>query len=517
MAHAKLTIVSPDKPELEMEIHGEVSVGRALDNLIRIDDQMVSHYHAVIERRGESFWLSDLGSTNGTTLNGGPVLTERRLGDGDSISIAGVAVIEFRCDESLNHRQARPDMPFTESIPAANADEPAGEIIEQSSQEAATARASPLWIIAAAFVGVALAAGAVMLITNAFGDSASEVRILSPEAGTTIRGPQTVRIETDGAKDIEEIIYLLDGVEFASAEHPPFEVMLDPAQLESKVRNLESGNHVLTVTVQDKDGTMKPQSETVLLAFDTSGTGAEPIETKKPDDATSKQADTLRPRPGSPDAASLSRNLAAAISGKSWFDFDSQLADEIRNRTDSYRVNVIEEASRYRRQIGNAFNSKGLPPAIGFVMALSESRFKEDTAAGSNQKIGFWQVPRQIALEQGYIFPDETAADLKDVKRSAEIAASYINDLINAFGGMDNFMYAIACYGMPLSEAAKARARLEEIDPNATARKDFWRMAKSGVVNREGIDRVARFFAAGIVSENPQLFGLNCRSLSSLY
>ena len=212
----------------------------------------------------------------------------------------------------------------------------------------------------------------------------------------------------------------------------------------------------------------------------------------------------------------LSRNLAATISGKSWYDFDSQFADGIRRSTNSYRVNVTDDASRYRRQIGSAFNSKGLPPAIGFVVALSESRFKED-AASADQKIGFWQVPRQIALEQGYITPDESSAALKDVKRSAEIAAAYINDLVNAFGGMDNFMYAIACYGMPLSQAAKVRARLEEIDPNATDRKDFWRMVRSGVVARDGADRVARFFAAGIVGENPQVFGLNGRPLSSLY
>ena len=103
------------------------------------------------------------------------------------------------------------------------------------------------------------------------------------------------------------------------------------------------------------------------------------------------------------------------------------------------------------------------------------------------------------------------------MKRSAEIAASYINDLVNAFGGTDQFMYAIACYGMPLAEAARVRARLEEIDPEATDRKNFWRMVKAGVVPRDGAERVAKFFAAGIVGENPQAFGLSSRPLSSLY
>jgi hypothetical protein len=40
---------------------------------------------------------------------------------------------------------------------------------------------------------------------------------------------------------------------------------------------------------------------------------------------------------------------------------------------------------------------------------------------------------------------------------------------------------------------------------------------KAGIVPHGGVDRVSRFFAAGIVGENPQAFGLNGRPLSSLY
>ena len=506
MTNAKLIILSPNQPEREVELYGEASVGRAPDNSICIDDQEVSQYHAIIERRGDEFWLSDLGSTNGTTINSEAVTGERRLHNGDLISVGGAASIAFHSDEDL------PQSPraAAESISIATPDD---HTVPQSADTASTPHTSPLLIVAAVVAGLAIAGGAVFLALNIIGDSDSSVRVLSPETGATIRGPQTIRIEAESEKDIDEVIYLLDGIEFASAEHPPFEVTLDPAQLDTKVRNLKSGNHVLTVTVQDKDGNKKPQSETVLLAFE-SKPDAE--EVKESNNAPDKRTITQNPQSGASDVVPLSRNLAATISGKSWYDFDSQFADGIRRLTSSYRVNVMDDASRYRRQIGSAFNSKGLPPAIGFVMALSESRFKED-AANSDQKLGFWQVPRQIALEQGYITPDESSAALKDVKRSAEIAAAYINDLVNALGGMDNFMYAIACYGMPLSQAAKVRARLEEIDPNATDRKDFWRMVRSGVVARDGADRVARFFAAGIVGENPQVFGLNGRPLSSLY
>lgn len=515
MAKARLTIVSAEGAERELELRGEVSVGRARDNLVCIDDPLVSQYHAVIERRGYAFLLNDLDSTNGTTVNGEAVTTERRLCRGDVISIGGVAAIEFHSEDDSSIDSVN-DQAKSDSEASADFDS------EHKPAEVNSPRASAWMIFAAVVAGLVIAAGAVLLATGVFSSADGEVRVLSPETGSTIRGPQTIRIEAEEAREIEEVIYMIDGVRFASADYPPFEVTLDPVELKSKVRNLDSGNHVLTVTVQDKDGNNIPQTDTILLAFNTGPAPDNTDDVENQGDDTGKGTVTTGAQSGPVDIASLARNLSATISGKSWYDFDAQFADEIRRRTDSYRVNVMDDASRYRRQIGSAFNSKGLPAAIGYVVALSESRFKENTVStsdstGPDQKIGLWLVPRQIALEQGYITPDESAASLKDVKRSAEIAASYINDLVNAFGGTDQFMYAIACYGMTLGQAARVRARLEEIDPEATDRKNFWRMVKAGVVPRDGAERVAKFFAAGIVGENPQAFGLTSRPLSSLY
>src|SRR5262249_17288492 len=143
-----------------------------------------------------------------------------------------------------------------------------------------------------------------------------------------------------------------------------------------------------------------------------------------------------------------------------------------------YRVNVIDDAARYRREISNAFSNKGVPLPLGFVMAMAQSRFKEQpgTKGTASAEIGFWRVPQRIALEQGYVNGTETTIDQK---RAAEIAASYLKDLLNTFD-RDDFMYAIACYGMPLSQAATVRAKLDEIDPKATARRDFWNMVRAG-------------------------------------
>jgi len=63
-----------------------VSIGRAPDNDVVVGDPATSGHHGRIEVRIGSFWISDLGSTNGTLVNGEPVI-EKQLSDGDLIAV----------------------------------------------------------------------------------------------------------------------------------------------------------------------------------------------------------------------------------------------------------------------------------------------------------------------------------------------------------------------------------------------------------------------------------------------
>ena len=62
------------------------SVGRAPDNDIVISDPATSGHHGRIELRNGAYWVSDLGSTNGTLVNGEPII-DKQLAHGDVISI----------------------------------------------------------------------------------------------------------------------------------------------------------------------------------------------------------------------------------------------------------------------------------------------------------------------------------------------------------------------------------------------------------------------------------------------
>lgn len=68
----------------------QVTVGRASDNTIRVPSRRVSRHHARFEATEEGFWVVDLGSGNGTHLNGRLLRAQRHaLANGDTVTIAG--------------------------------------------------------------------------------------------------------------------------------------------------------------------------------------------------------------------------------------------------------------------------------------------------------------------------------------------------------------------------------------------------------------------------------------------
>jgi pSer/pThr/pTyr-binding forkhead associated (FHA) protein len=68
-------------------------LGRAVENEIVIVSKRASREHAHIRRDGRRTFLDDLGSTNGTFLNGERVLGSVQLRDGDQIAIGEVMFI----------------------------------------------------------------------------------------------------------------------------------------------------------------------------------------------------------------------------------------------------------------------------------------------------------------------------------------------------------------------------------------------------------------------------------------
>ena len=87
---ARLLVVS--SPELQhgstIEVAASTVVGRDAASGIRLDrDEFASARHARIEPRQDGVWVNDLGSTNGTYVNGARLKAARLLRPGDVVRI----------------------------------------------------------------------------------------------------------------------------------------------------------------------------------------------------------------------------------------------------------------------------------------------------------------------------------------------------------------------------------------------------------------------------------------------
>jgi hypothetical protein len=70
------------------------TIGRQTDCDVVLSDGAASRHHAELRNEGSAFTIQDLGSTNGTRVNGAAVM-EQELQDGDRLTI-GETELEFR-------------------------------------------------------------------------------------------------------------------------------------------------------------------------------------------------------------------------------------------------------------------------------------------------------------------------------------------------------------------------------------------------------------------------------------
>jgi len=84
------SLVLPDGGRVQIG-ESPVGIGRLAECDIVLSDPNVSRRHAEVRRQGSGFAVFDLGSTNGTKVNGAGV-KQRRLADGDEITVGATRI-----------------------------------------------------------------------------------------------------------------------------------------------------------------------------------------------------------------------------------------------------------------------------------------------------------------------------------------------------------------------------------------------------------------------------------------
>jgi len=74
-------------------------LGRSRECELRVADPNVSRRHAEIRQEDDAYWIFDLGSMNGTLVNGKRVDRER-LDDGDRITLGSTEIVFGRTSPS---------------------------------------------------------------------------------------------------------------------------------------------------------------------------------------------------------------------------------------------------------------------------------------------------------------------------------------------------------------------------------------------------------------------------------
>src|SRR5438105_5274662 len=96
-----------DKGRVFRDLPTPLTIGREEGNILRLNDERVSRFHAKVQIDSDDFILTDLESTNGTRVNG-TVVQIRRLRYGDRVSV-GRSLLLFGSNEEIALRMATPE------------------------------------------------------------------------------------------------------------------------------------------------------------------------------------------------------------------------------------------------------------------------------------------------------------------------------------------------------------------------------------------------------------------------
>lgn len=482
---------------------GVTTIGRSEDNFISFpEDSNVSRYHAEIESRGTEYCIIDLNSSNGTTVSGVKVNGEAYLKQGDEIVLGGSSKLTFdRKNDTVIEE------PKEEPQPIAEEPQPAGPIPAASPPQPEKKGSNAIYLIAGAAILLALLFVGVAAGVYFFRGSSCDAtaRFLSPDDRSVLDKAADIEIDVKNGSCIAQVVYTVDGKPFASSNEPPFATSINP----SSFPDLADGqDHALGMILIDNAGNQIPQSNPIFLGFETRKLKApepDPVIVTGPEEpGQTETKKEVSPIEMNQFATSVAKQLSG---GRSYNVSNPQFLREVNRRTAEFaKEGYFQRASKYRDAINVAYvREQNLDASLGYLLAMSRSGF-DPTKKGNEE--GLWRMTNEFITANNYngLCGTETIGDPSQ-NCAAKASALYMKALVlGVFEG--DMIYAVAAFGKSTADAAEWKSKLP------ANRTDVWNSIKTAPER----EQLVRFFAASIVAENPQRFGLkNDRPLSELY
>ncbi|NOT49028.1 MAG: FHA domain-containing protein [Acidobacteria bacterium] len=477
MLEVTLTYPTPDGSR-EIRIDGEkTTFGRGSEADYRFADDGLSRLHATVYRDGERVWIVDENSSNGTFVNGQRVAgAGTPIRNGDTIRIGHQTNLNVRTADKFE-----PPPPFVS--PPVHA--------ENITQSTPTSGLSVL--------PVALIAGAFLIV------SLSAVFI-----GYTVisSGKTEVVQNTNDDYDVDD-------------DKPVKEPKTTPTP--------KSGTPGLLSSTPGNTGpiTDSPQGNDAPPATDI-------LKGRKYLDLSDAEKRQYLSERAMKIAQIIGNNTSDAI--------PPGALDKIKSFADAYakRIGVkplggcrfgdnlqatYERASKNAPFIVKAFNEKGTDPRIGLYLAMIESEhcvcLQSPTGPLGMFQFTFATAKLHFEPSEGVVKgASPPKGDVRcEPEPAARAAASYMKALTGRYGtGPASVPLAIGSYNS--GEGGLSSNLVKALESNAGLPRDFWTLIANGdklskQFQSENFKYVPKFFAAAIIGENPQDFGLKLQPLST--
>jgi hypothetical protein len=485
-----------------------IRIGRGNDADVRYasTDTKVSTRHSEVRFDGSAYTLSDVGSSNGTLVNGKKITKPTKLRNGDKIMFgAGGPEASFNIDNSMSaaditgsHKPLPPmayggqpsaqnqftPMPQQPQFAAPKMAPVAGQPHKDANQVAREAQAK---IAQARAMSGGQPSGQTMFIMASALEQvqASSTQKAEKKAGKVILGIVLVALVVGGGMGYviwdqkQQLEKITEKKQSADKQIQKIQLQMQLENDPEKLAALDAELTLLTGKAQQAIGEMEQKDK---------GKAAEMAEGG---DELDHQIRSILRKFGA-DTYAVPPIFKERL--KFYLDRMSKQAST---------KQVWARKKQYWPIIQKEFAAEGMPEEMAYV-AWQESNFNPIAESPVGAR-GMWQFmdfqARKYGLHVAENWRNGGIDERTDAAKETKIAAKYLADLLSEFGA-DSFMLAIASYN-------KGENGMRNVLHKVGFRnRDFWHLYRMKLLPDETSEYVPQIIAAAIVGNNPQKYGL---------